>query len=457
MVPVRFFKNRAGQRIAYADEGAGPLIVLPAWWVSHLERDADEPAYARFFSRLSSRFRVVRYDRVGAGMSDRVRSAFTMESELSDFAALVEHLGAEQFHLLGCSCAGPIALAYAAENPARVERMVLYGTYLHGAELSRDEVRVALVSLVRADGRLGSRTLADIFYPNADAAARGRFNALTRSSADPETAARLLELTYALDARSFAERVHIPVLVLHRQHDRAVRYEMGRALAASLPNATLSTLDGVSHMPWHEEGDAVVDAICSFLERGRALPPTTAPIEDALLRREGEVWRLRFDGRQVLLRDSKGLADLARLLGHPDDPVHVLDLLGEEPVERRDAARGDVTLDHAALEALRRRLRDLDEAIDDAEANADLGRRRQLTEERATLIDQLARDTGLGGRPRRLNDPIERARKAVTARLRDAIRRVKEADPATGAHLEESVETGTTCVYRPGRSIHWAV
>jgi hypothetical protein len=232
---------------------------------------------------------------------------------------------------------------------------------------------------------------------------------------------------------------------------------MGRALAASLPNATLSTMTGVSHMPWHEDGDAVVEAVSSFFEKGRALPTPSAPMEDAELRREGEVWRLRFDGRQVLLRDSKGLADLARLLGRPNDPVHVLDLLGEEPVERRDAARGDVTLDPPALEALRRRLRDLDEAMADAEAHADLGRRGKLAEERAALIDQVARDTGLGGRPRRLNDPIERARKAVTARLRDAIRRVKEADRTTGAHLEESVETGVTCVYRPARPIRWAV
>jgi hypothetical protein len=312
--------------------------------------------------------------------------------------------------------------------------------------------------LVRADGRLGSLTLADIFYPNSDAAARKRFNALQRDSADPETAARLMELSYSLDARSFAERVHIPVLVLHRQHDRAVRYEMGRALAASLPNATLSTLTGVSHMPWHEDSDAVVDAICSFFERGRGVPAApSARAEDAELRREGEVWRLRFEGRQVLLRDSKGLADLARLLAHPDDPVHVLDLIGEEPVERRDAARGDVTLDAAALEALRRRLTDLDEALADAQTNADLGRRGKLVEERAALIDQLARDTGLGGRPRRLNDPIERARKAVTARLRDAIRRVKDADPTAGAHLEESVETGSTCAYRPARPIRWSV
>jgi pimeloyl-ACP methyl ester carboxylesterase len=457
MVPVRFFKNRSGQRIAYTHEGTGPLVVLPAWWVSHLERDADEPECVRFFSRLSSRFRVVRYDRVGAGMSDRVRSAFTMESELSDFEALVEHLGAERFHLLGFSCGGPIALAYAAQNPARVERIVLYGSYLLGAEISSDELRMALVSLVRADGRLGSRTLADIFYPNADAAARTRFNALQRESADPETAARLLELSYTLDARSLAEQVHAPVLVLHRQHDRAVRYEMGRALAASLPNATLSTMTGASHMPWHEDGDVVVDAICSFFEQGRALATPSAPTADAELRREGEVWRLRFDGRQTLLRDSKGLADLARLLGRPGDPFHVLDLLGEEIVERRDAARSDVTLDPAALGALRGRLRDLHEAIDDAEANADLGRCTKLREERAAIVDQLARDTGLGGRPRRLNDPVERARKAVTARLRDAIRRVKEADPTTGAHLEEAVETGTTCLYRPARPVRWLV
>jgi hypothetical protein len=47
------------------------------------------------------------------------------------------------------------------------------------------------------------------------------------------------------------------------------------------------------------------------------------------------------------------------------------------------------------------------------------------------------------------NTAAERARKAVTARIRDAIRRVAEAHPEFGAHLDRSVRTGTVCRYDP--------
>jgi len=137
---VRFFKSRARKRIAFADEGEGPIILLPAWWVSHLEKDAEDPAYRHFFGRLTSLFRVVRYDRVGVGLSDRTRDRFTLTSELSDFTDLVEHLGMPRFHLLGFSCAGPLAPAYAAKNPDRVDRIILYGSYLR----HRDEACAAV-------------------------------------------------------------------------------------------------------------------------------------------------------------------------------------------------------------------------------------------------------------------------------------------------------------------------
>jgi len=454
---VRFFKSRARKRIAYADEGEGPLILLPAWWVSHLEKDAEDPAYQHFFGRLASMFRVVRYDRVGVGMSDRARRRFTLASELSDFTDLVEHLSAPRFHLLGFSCACPVALAYAAKHPDRVDRIILYGSYLRGASISPSNVKAALIALVRAHGRLGSRTLADILYPTGDADARSRFNALQHESAKPDTAARLLELTYALDARPFAPRVRAPVLVLHRKGDHAIPYEEGARVAASLENATLCTLPGRSHLPWHENGDSVVDAIAAFLNVGFTRPADAAADSSAELRREGEVWRLRFDGRQSLLRSSKGLLDLARLLGHPGEDIHVLDLVGEPGSERRDAHRVDLALDIHALQSYRRRLAELDEALAEAQANVDLGRQSKLAAEREALLRQLAADTGRRGRSRRLNDPIERARKAVAARLRDAIGHVKIADRAAGVHLEQSIRTGVHCAYRPTQPVRWSV
>jgi pimeloyl-ACP methyl ester carboxylesterase len=452
---VRFYRSRAGQRIAYVDEGEGPRLALPAWWVSHLERDAEGPEYRRFFDGLSARFRVLRYDRVGVGLSDRARRTFTLASELADFTELVEHLGVERLHLLGCSCAGPVALAYAAEHPERVDRVVLYGSYLHGESLSPPEVRQALVALVRAHGRLGARTLADVFFPAADAEARERFNALQRESAEPETAARLLELTYDLDARPFTARVRAPVLVLHRKDDPTIRHDEARKLTVSLPQAVLTTLSGSAHMPWLGDGDALIEAIAGFL--GGSSSPRGQAGRDASLRRDGEVWTIRFEGRQSLLRDCKGLVDLARLIGRPGEPLHVFDLAGSGELERRDGGRADPALDLQALASYRRRLTELDEALAEAEACADVGRRSKLHAEREALLGQLAADTGRGGRARRLNDPVERARKAVTARLRDAIRRVKDADRGLGEHLERAVQTGIFCVYRPSDPVTWSV
>ena len=70
---------------------------------------------------------------------------------------------------------------------------------------------------------------------------------------------------------------------------------------------------------------------------------------------------------------------------------------------------------------------------------------------------ELAAALGLDGRPRRAGDPAERARKAVTARIRLTIGRIDREHPDLGRHLANSVRTGTTCSYRPETPILWAV
>src|SRR5262249_49382131 len=104
-----------------------------------------------------------------------------------------------------------------------------------------------------------------------------------------------------------------------------------------------------------------------------------------------------------------------------------------------------------------RRLDELDEELAEAEARTDLGRHSKLAGEREALLRQLAADTGRHGRSRRLNDPVERARKAVAARLHDTISRVKMVDHAAGTHLEQSIHTGVHCAYRPTAPVRWAV
>jgi hypothetical protein len=80
-----------------------------------------------------------------------------------------------------------------------------------------------------------------------------------------------------------------------------------------------------------------------------------------------------------------------------------------------------------------------------------------LDRERQALIDELRRATGLGGRSRRLGGASERARKAVSERIRDTLRRLDRRHPTLARHLRASVSTGTTCRYQPSTNTSWTL
>jgi tetratricopeptide (TPR) repeat protein len=163
------------------------------------------------------------------------------------------------------------------------------------------------------------------------------------------------------------------------------------------------------------------------------------------------MWRLRFDGREVHLPDAKGLGDIATLLAVPGRPVHVFTLLGREA----PATGADPVLDRRAVADYRRRLAELDAEIAESDGGS-AERAERATAEREALIAELRAATGLGGRARRLGDETERARKTVTARIRDALRRIERVHPELASHLRDGVHTGTTCSYAPDTPRRWA-
>ena len=110
---------------------------------------------------------------------------------------------------------------------------------------------------------------------------------------------------------------------------------------------------------------------------------------------------------------------------------------------------GADVLDGRAISAYRDRLGEIEGAFDDADARGDAAESNRLDDERAVIIGQLRAASGLGGRTRRLGDDVERARKAVSARIRDAIERVAVADAELGAYLQQTVTTGRYCQYCP--------
>jgi hypothetical protein len=166
------------------------------------------------------------------------------------------------------------------------------------------------------------------------------------------------------------------------------------------------------------------------------------------LRRVGDMWQASYRGRIAYLRDAKGLRDLAALLDRPGVDIPALDLATPGEVVVEPATADPPVLDRTALAAYRRRLAELDDELAVAHSAADLGRRARASEEREHLLTQLRRATRPDGRSRPLGSAAaERARKAVTARIRDAIRHIAAVLPELGAYLDRTVRTGTTCRY----------
>ncbi len=166
------------------------------------------------------------------------------------------------------------------------------------------------------------------------------------------------------------------------------------------------------------------------------------------LERDGETWCVTHGEQSFRLKDTRGLRLLDRLVTEAGRELHVLDLAGAASM--LPAASADIpALDEEAKAAYRARVRTLRAELASAENANDLGRIERSRAELEALEDELTRALGLGGRDRKRGSVAERARVNVQRRLKDALRRIAEHDPALAKHLDRSLTTGTYCVYEP--------
>jgi hypothetical protein len=183
------------------------------------------------------------------------------------------------------------------------------------------------------------------------------------------------------------------------------------------------------------------------------------PVAEGTFARDGTLWTLAYGGVTVRMRDAKGLSDLAVLLAAPGRQVPAADLIaaaGAGQAGLADLRLGaDEVLDATARRQIRARLASLGEAIAEAESWYVQERAARARAERDALLREVAAAAGPAGRPRLLGDQSERARKAVTARIRDVIARIEQVHPALAGHLRESVTTGTRCSYSPPTPVTW--
>lgn len=200
--------------------------------------------------------------------------------------------------------------------------------------------------------------------------------------------------------------------------------------------------------------------------------------EESTFRKQGDYWAISYHGQQAHLKCTRGLQGLAFLLHYPGREFHVSELLVhlmETPAppapasahgcrNRADAElvmvamhSGTSLLDPQAKAQYQHRLTELREDLREAERCNDPQRATQAQEELEAIAHHLASAIGLGGRDRKTSSEAERARCAITKRLKQAIQKIAEANPALGLHLTARIKTGYFCSYHPhpDRPVAW--
>jgi pimeloyl-ACP methyl ester carboxylesterase/DNA-binding CsgD family transcriptional regulator len=328
------FCELAGRRIAYATVGEGPLLVFGAKWVSHLEEEWDDPGARSFYEELAQTHRVVRYDRLGAGLSDRsLPVPPSIELDTRVLHSVIEACGNEPTTMFACSCSAVVTASLAARAPELIRKIVFFGSYVSRDDLP-EATRRSITDFVRVNWSLAAQMLAGLIAPHASGDEIAALSRYQRHSADAETAAAFLDLELHADAGPFLPYVTMPALVLHRRGDRTVPISRGRELAALLPNARFVALSGDSHLPHIDDQREVQRALAGFLDDAA---PVEANGNSPLTGREAEVLRLVAAG--LSNREIAGSLVLSEHTVHR----HVANILRKLTQSSRAAAAAHAT------------------------------------------------------------------------------------------------------------------
>ncbi|MBL7487270.1 alpha/beta fold hydrolase [Frankia sp. AgB1.9] len=263
---IRYCATPAG-RVAYSMTGSGPALLCDSGWITHLRGQLDLFSFGAFVEGLAQHFSVIRFDKPGCGLSDRDGVDLSFDGQVAAALAVADAAGARRFRLFGASQGGQLAAAIAAGHPERVEAMVVYGMCASGRDLAPADVRTSVVALVRAHWGMGLQALARAFVADPTADDVAAFARFQQASATAAAAARLLEVYYDTDIRALLAAVRTPTAVLHREDDRGTGFELGREVAALVPGAVLVPLPGSSHLYYHGDWAAVLDAVLAFLRQ----------------------------------------------------------------------------------------------------------------------------------------------------------------------------------------------
>jgi pimeloyl-ACP methyl ester carboxylesterase len=252
---IRYCRAADGVAIGYSVSGEGyPLFLLPNW-MGHLDTDRKNPMLRHYWAELSKRYRVIRFDCRGFGMSDRDVTDFTLDTFAADLQLVANTLKLSRFALFGPSGGAMIGTAYASLYPERVSHLVILGGFIRGPRASGDPEAVAHADAMDAAIRAGWGRSDSLFrqlftrmlVPNGTPEQHRLLDQAQLDASSPHNAARFHKLIADTDLTERAATIRAETLIFHGTRE-AVPFKEGQYAAARIPNARLVPLPTENHL-----------------------------------------------------------------------------------------------------------------------------------------------------------------------------------------------------------------
>lgn len=244
-------------RIAYQVMGEDNPIDL-VWappMASHLVLDWEWPASVEVRRRLARFCRLIRFDKRGTGLSDRVPNVATLEERSDDIRAVMDAAGSERAVLLGTSEGGSMACLFAATHPERTRSLILWAVQARWVQTKGypwGSTRQELERMIRNLAERGpddeylfgvgagiSRSVEPSFYEF--------FKRYAQAAASPSAYADLERMNAEIDVRDILSSIRVPTLVMSRLDDEVAEIAAVRELASAIPGSRFVEFPGSSH------------------------------------------------------------------------------------------------------------------------------------------------------------------------------------------------------------------
>lgn len=280
--PSQFLAIGDGVTVHLRDEGPrnAPVIILLHG------SNADLHTWEPWVKTLRDRYRVIRFDQVGHGLTGPDPGGdYSRDNYVADILEVADKLGIGTFILGGNSMGGKHALAFAAAHPERLAGLVLVdgsGGPMLQLDREKDDEDTGNIGFTIA--RMpGLNLIAEQITPRSLIAESLAQSVSVKSVVTPAAVDRYWELLrYPGNRRATLARfsqpydplpeaviaaVKTPTLILWGEEDRLIPVEAGHWLDRTLPNSRLVVYPKTGHLPHEEAPAATLGDLQAWLAR----------------------------------------------------------------------------------------------------------------------------------------------------------------------------------------------